>query len=1164
MSDVGLSFRRIEIRRMPGFPAGQGFVVEDLVPGVNVIYGPNASGKTTLSRAIQTLLRPQGSPRPQHVLRGLLDLRGEAWSLDYDVGKVRCQRDGAEADVPALAPADVEQHYVLALHDLIGAEDGADLAAHIVRQSAGGYDLTAARRELGLRERPSGKGKASRELEAAIAARREAERRQDDLLQQERELDGLRRRLADSQAAAERLRWLERAIDLDDARDRHRQAEKRLEAFPALVAEMTGEEPSRLEDLDAALGQAEKDLRTETAQRAAAERRLAESGLAHGGVAPDVLGSLRRKCQGLVGLSSDLRARRQEADRAAAAVEEARQALGAETPPRGDARLDAAAVARLSDFARHMERLRARRAAAGSARAWLTGHDEPDDAEPEDLRRGALLAERWLALDEAFVAASRDHDRRRRVLLISAAGVAAMAVAMTVFAHWSWAVLLLGAAALAVWALFGGRVEDRRGPLRRELEALGVGPPDAWTAAAVRSFAVQLQRRAAAAEMVRERARDWSRMAPELDRLAAETREAQEEKAKLVAELGLPLGAADRDENWLSVVAAGIRRLQEAEEVRSGASAAVERVERQIRSLAEELAGALRGFGLEEATDVDRLSEQVEYLARRQQACDAARAEVASRTRSLERIEADRVRLAAERDAVFARLGLSPSPGDEATLRAWAAMCGEYREAAEAARFAERDLRDAEALLAGHEELAVSSREALEAERAQCQTAAGGVPALHERIGQIEGRINEAKRRTDVEAAIAREARCREALREQRDQDYRAVAGHVLADALAAHERDRERPGVLEDARRLFVQITHGRYRLDIHAGDPPQFRAFDTHREEGLALEQLSSGTRLQLLLAVRVAFVQRQERGVKLPLILDEALGNSDERRAAQIIEAAIQVCRAGRQVFYLTAQHDEVGKWQAILRRYRDVPSRIVDLAAVRRFSETERVPPMDLAPPPAPEIPPPDDCDWVAYGRRLGVPPLDPGAEAGAVHLWYLIDDPPSLYRLLRQGINRWGQLQALAQYGHDPSLRSDSLLYRRADAAARLIAAAARLWRIGRGTPVDRQALIDCPAVSDTYLDRVAALASELEGDAKALLAALGRGAVKGFRAAKLSELEEFLAERGCLDERECLDVEEIRERLRPLAFADLEAGLVAPERFELLVGMAAGRQGEPA
>ena len=61
MNFPALFFTSIDIRRMPGFPEGD-LEVDELCPGVNIIYGPNASGKTTLGKAIHRLLRPVQSP----------------------------------------------------------------------------------------------------------------------------------------------------------------------------------------------------------------------------------------------------------------------------------------------------------------------------------------------------------------------------------------------------------------------------------------------------------------------------------------------------------------------------------------------------------------------------------------------------------------------------------------------------------------------------------------------------------------------------------------------------------------------------------------------------------------------------------------------------------------------------------------------------------------------------------------------------------------------------------------------------------------------------------------------------------------------------------------------------------------------------------------------
>ena len=105
-----------------------------------------------------------------------------------------------------------------------------------------------------------------------------------------------------------------------------------------------------------------------------------------------------------------------------------------------------------------------------------------------------------------------------------------------------------------------------------------------------------------------------------------------------------------------------------------------------------------------------------------------------------------------------------------------------------------------------------------------------------------------------------------------------------------------------------------------------PEFTAVDQVERRGRSLDQLSSGTRVQLLLAVRIAFVEQQEQGVKLPLLLDEVLGNSDDERARAIMEAVVELSREGRQIFYFTAQMDEVARWRALFAedaRYHEMP-------------------------------------------------------------------------------------------------------------------------------------------------------------------------------------------------------------------------------------------------
>ena len=120
-----------------------------------------------------------------------------------------------------MAPAEMGDRYVLALHDLIRSEDGSDLAAEILRESAGGYDVNAAKESLGFKDRASGKGKSYKDLEEAIERCRKARKRQDELLDKERELGELRQQREEAQRAADQIEWLDKAIRCHEAKEAH-------------------------------------------------------------------------------------------------------------------------------------------------------------------------------------------------------------------------------------------------------------------------------------------------------------------------------------------------------------------------------------------------------------------------------------------------------------------------------------------------------------------------------------------------------------------------------------------------------------------------------------------------------------------------------------------------------------------------------------------------------------------------------------------------------------------------------------------------------------------------------------------------------------------------------------------------------------------------------
>lgn len=355
----------------------------------------------------------------------------------------------------------------------------------------------------------------------------------------------------------------------------------------------------------------------------------------------------------------------------------------------------------------------------------------------------------------------------------------------------------------------------------------------------------------------------------------------------------------------------------------------------------------------------------------------------------------------------------------------------------------------------------------------------------------------------------------------------------------------------------MLEAITNHRYKLDLEE-DGTSFRAYDTVKAKGFAFDALSSATRLQVLLAVRIAFIEQQEKDIKLPLVLDETLANTDDTRARVIILSTIELAQDGRQIFYFTAQGDEVAKWLAELEE-QNVDHRVIDLAEVQGLGEHVTIPDLSEL---RVQMPTPPDAaghDHASYGQDLDVEPFNPHEGAGSAHLWYLVDDVELLHHLLTLGIERWGQLKNLLERGGGDLVTEDQEALEELRRQGLALSAFVRAWRQGRGDPADRQALEASGAVSKRFIDEVTQLSSDVGGDAERIIEGLRDRQVDRFHTAKMNELKEYFEEHGYIDPAEPLEPEQVRIRvMRRLIGADVPREEAASEAAALLGRLSGG------
>ncbi|MEO0480861.1 MAG: AAA family ATPase [Planctomycetota bacterium] len=334
-----------------------------------------------------------------------------------------------------------------------------------------------------------------------------------------------------------------------------------------------------------------------------------------------------------------------------------------------------------------------------------------------------------------------------------------------------------------------------------------------------------------------------------------------------------------------------------------------------------ELLGEL-GFEAEADRPEAWLEQAVEELVHAEE-LDASRRELSSerdrRRDALERAEADFTTASAAREAC-----LRPLAGTE-----FVEESGRLPEESELAAFLEvlvvqeqlrQDLRSLEDQIAE-----VESRGSLESEvaAAEAETRLAILP------GQIEAGLKElqvassergeAQRRLD-ELARERGASDIELELEQVRAELDEVAHRVrvleTAQALLRHRIDdyrREHQGpILERASAAFERLTGGAFRgLEVDWDDQSRFVAVlaGERSAERRFVEELSSGTRDQLYLALKVATIEsliESSQAPRMPCVFDDVLVHFDDKRASHALEVLAELGKHTQVLLFTHHEH------------------------------------------------------------------------------------------------------------------------------------------------------------------------------------------------------------------------------------------------------------------
>jgi len=132
------------------------------------------------------------------------------------------------------------------------------------------------------------------------------------------------------------------------------------------------------------------------------------------------------------------------------------------------------------------------------------------------------------------------------------------------------------------------------------------------------------------------------------------------------------------------------------------------------------------------------------------------------------------------------------------------------------------------------------------------------------------------------------------------------LAQHLLAESVRRFERENQ-PEMIKAVSHLIHRMTAGRYvEFDRTGGDRKEIVL---RRSDGVERtpSQLSTGTREQLYLAIRLAYVLHYCRqNEPLPIVMDDVLVNFDDARAAQTLAVLDEIAHDVQVLFFTCHPH------------------------------------------------------------------------------------------------------------------------------------------------------------------------------------------------------------------------------------------------------------------
>ena len=1105
MSNQNLLFKSVAVHNARGIRRGRGFCCDELAQ-VNIIYGSNGIGKSTAGLALMALLAPAVGKLGENCdVAGVIELDEQSFDLVVR-GQVGTAFSAAKAiPYPRFTSADQLTRYRLALEELIQSDD-VEFAAIIAKETRGGFDLEKIVTRRKYKLRPTTPQAKQSKLEKQRTHCAELRRKQETLAAWETTLVELNKKKLSLTAARNEIpvieavrRLHEHQLDLNSTLDR-------LSSFPVVMGLLSGTDSELITKKEESrttvstevneLQQSIIDLETKI-ELGGKQELVEQLEIDRIKLKNDEYRVLLAKRSDLMNLISSQTA---EAD---ACLEDFTQTVSQDVA----AQFDGLGWQQIENLWTQEINCRDHRNAA--QRLVEVFEEDCETSQLQEslagLRQDVASLHQWLRTPDAGIKGNLGNS----FVALSMLSLAAVTIILAITAHVGWLGLLSIPLCLTVLFMKGRASADLE-THRRTIEQRCESAMDitVWDPSNVASMveAKYKEHGVLALQLVKSQNADAAKL--QLEGATRQYEAARVAIEKWATSLKLTWDASG-PLHFVNVFRA-INRRNELSSTLQGLQAELHQMDREIALSLEGMTSVFNTWGQSVCDTTDNLLPDITKLEQDMQQRRNYLSDLVHLRAQVETKQGIAEECTHEIDSVYDRLSIEGGAVDHIV---------ELEKRLDSYSTLIKNRTRLETLISREETILKSVSGALDWSESELQEkeeyatqAEGELNELQDLISSNKGKIAVAGESSELFDALAKAEAIQQDLVADRDLAFDGIIGQTLVDWLAEESTSDRTSDVFVEASSMLDKITQGQLTLGVSQSGKEEFfvTASGNERRE---LDQLSVGERVQVLLSIRMAFLGHSELAV-LPLVLDETLGTSDDDRAHDIIKSVLELASLGRQVFYFTAQTDEVAKWKLLLEKYPSLESRFIDLDAQFDHTIRKEIPRADAFSL-AVTVDPPGDCTHQEFGEQLGVqrPILFP-FNPGSLHLWYLIEDLDVLYAYSQMRVTTWGSLQRMAQNkGVVPFINEDQFTTLQSRVTA--VTNAVNQWSVGRAAPITREDLQESGAVSNIYMERIWEVVARVKYCGATLIAELRGGSrPKQWSDSKTEKLEEYLCTIG--------------------------------------------------